>query len=334
MTSRPVEPPRSLGMPSGVRPQNRLPEVWAADKRIAEVMHRQYGVVTLDQALAAKMTYEHVRALLRSERWVTLHDGVYAAANWPPTDDQKLMAACLASGGTASHRAGAWLWDIRDEPEIEITVGRRQGPVLEGVTIHRPLDRCRPAQYRRRIPVTDPLRVLADLGAVCPREEVLDALERARSKKLVTVAGARAELERLARPGRAGIGALRWALNQVAPDNGRTPSVLEAKAFRLWRSVGLPDPVCEQHVLADGDFYVDCDWAEADYTVELDGWSSRATATSLAESNRRQNKLVDTGRLIHRFCWDDIVKDGRKTAAYVARTYWSRRATLGGLTGS
>ena len=77
-------------------------------------------------------------------------------------------------------------------------------------------------------------------------------------------------------------------------------------------------------MFADGDFYVDCDWEEAAYTVELDGWSSRATATSLADSNRRQNKLVDTGRLIHRFCWDDITKHGRETAAYVAQTYWTR----------
>ena len=170
--------------------------------------------------------------------------------------------------------------------------------------------------------------MLADLGAVASKYEVLDAVERARAKKLVTVAALRAERDRLSRPGRAGIGALRWALEQIAPDNGRTPSILEAKAFRLWRSVGLPDPVCEQHVFADGDFYVDCDWAEADYTVELDGWSSRATATSLASSNRRQNKIVDTGRFIHRFCWDDIVKNGRETAEYVARTYWKRRATV------
>ena len=239
------------------------------------------------------------------------------------------MAACLATGGHASHRAAAWLWDLRDEPEIEVTVGRTHAPKLEGVVVHRPVKESRPPKVRRDIAVCDPLRLLVDLGAVVPKEDVLDALERARAKKLVTVKAVTAERDRLAKRGRAGVGAIRWALEQVAPDNGRTPSVLEAKAFRLWRSVGLPDPVCEQHVLADGDFYVDCDWAEADYTVEVDGWSSRATATALLESNRRQNKIADTGRLIHRFCWDDIVKNGRKTAEYVARTYWARRSELG-----
>lgn len=334
MTFRPADCSSELGKQSGAKPQNRCPEAWAADKRIAEVMQRQYGVATLDQAVAAGLTYEHVRALLRAGRWLRLHQGVFAAANWPPSDEQRLVAACLATGGYASHRAAAWLWDLRDESEIEVTVARGHAPKPEGVIIHRPLKGTRPPSFRRNIAVTDPLRALADLGSVVPKEEVLDALVRARAKKLVTVKAVAAERDRLAQRGRAGIGALRWALEQVAPDNGRTPSVLEAKAFRLWRSAGLPDPVCEQHVLADGDFYLDCDWAEAAYTVELDGWSSRASATSLAESNRRQNKIVDTGRLIHRFCWDDIVKRGRETAAYVARTYWARRHELGKLTGA
>ena len=328
MTVRP-EQPNELGTQTGDARRKRDPETWAADKRVADVMHRQYGIATLDQAIGAGFSYDRIRGLVRSGRWLALHQGVFAAANWPPSNEQKLMAACLATGGYASHRAAAWLWDLRDEPEIEITVARTHSPELEGVIVHRPLDATRPPKVRRDIAVCDPLRLLADLGAVVPKAEVLDALERARAKKLVTVKAVVAERDRLARRGRAGIGALRWAIDQVAPDNGRTPSVLEAKAFRLWRSVGLPDPVCEQHVFADGDFYVDCDWSEADYTVEVDGWSSRASAGSLAASNRRQNKLVDTGRLIHRFCWDDIVKRGNETAAYVARTYWARRLELG-----
>ena len=302
----------------------RPDQTWALEQAVAKTQSRQYGLVTWNQVIEAGGSEQFVRHKLRSGRWRRIHPGVYAAATWAPSSEQSLLAACLATGGHASHRAGAWLWELRDEPEIEITVLRTHGPKLEGVTIHRPRGTFRRPQRRSAIPVSDPLRVLADLGAVVPKEEVLDALERARAKKLVTVKAMRAERDRLARPGRAGIGALRWALEQVAPDNGRTPSVLEAKGYRLWRRAGLPDPVCEQHVLADGDFYVDFDWAEVEYTVEVDGWSSRATATSLAESNRRQNRLVDTGRLIHRFCWDDIVKHGGETAAYVAGTYWTR----------
>lgn len=302
----------------------RPDQMWALEQAVAKIQARQYGVVTWNQVLEAGGSEQYVRHKLRSGRWRRLHPGVHAAATWPASPEQALLAACLATDGHASHRAGAWLWELRDEPEIEITIARTHNPRLVGVTAHRPRGGARPPKRRLGIPVSDPLRVLADLGAVVPKEEVLDALERARAKKLVTVKAMRAERDRLSKPGRAGIGALRWALEQVAPDNGRTPSVLEAKGFRLWRMVGLPDPVCEQHVFADGDFYVDYDWAEVEYTVEVDGWSSRATATSLAESNRRQNRLVDTGRLIHRFCWDDIVRDGRRTAEYVARTYWTR----------
>ena len=122
----------------------------------------------------------------------------------------------MAVDAIASHRAALRLWeiDIGIEVPVEITVTRPRVPRPRDVVLHRSLD-LDPltAAIRNGIPVTTPLRMLVDLGAVVNRYWVARALGKCVVSRLVTVKAARAELDRLAKRGRRGSGVLRKVLD-------------------------------------------------------------------------------------------------------------------------
>src|SRR5947207_15951740 len=84
---------------------------------------RSYGTVSLDEALAV-VGRSGVRYAVDHRRLVPIHPGVYRVAGSPIVWEQELYAACVASGGVASHRAAARLWGISYVPaqRVEITV--------------------------------------------------------------------------------------------------------------------------------------------------------------------------------------------------------------------
>ncbi len=74
------------------------------------VVEAQAGVVALDQVRAAGLSWDHVRARVRSGRWRRLHPGVYLTHDGPPLRASMRWAALLYSGADAlepSHRCRA-----------------------------------------------------------------------------------------------------------------------------------------------------------------------------------------------------------------------------------
>jgi hypothetical protein len=102
-----------------------------------------------------------------------------------------------------------------------------------------------PVSMRRGIAVTTPLRTLVDAGAVLRPDEVEDCVDRAIAKRLVTPPALLAEVHRLSRCGRTGVGVLRRLLLEQGVGADRSPSYLEAKARRLFKRAGLPEPTVE-----------------------------------------------------------------------------------------
>jgi hypothetical protein len=106
-----------------------------ADLAVAYVFRKQFGVVSLGQALACGYSSFAVRRRVSTGRWTRLHAGNLASREWPRTWLQTVMAACLWAGkGTAaSHRTAAALLGLDgfDEGPIEISGPRR----LESETV-------------------------------------------------------------------------------------------------------------------------------------------------------------------------------------------------------
>jgi hypothetical protein len=193
------------------------------EEQLEERGERQYGLFTLAQAISCGVNRATVYRRVRRGRYVKEQSGVFRFAGVPESWERSLLAACLAAGkgAVASHRAAARLWGLVEPRDdiIEITVSRNRSPQPRGVTVHRSTDLVAAhTTVRKRIPVTNPLRTIVDLGAVLPAEQVEDTLD----------AG-------LARPSLFSIAAIEWMRNEVrgpgrarcrriGPDPGRTGS--------------------------------------------------------------------------------------------------------------
>jgi hypothetical protein len=188
------------------------------------------------------------------------------------------MAACLVSGGVASHGCAARLLDVgrpafADAP-VAITVARaasRQGAQAMGALVHTtrhltPADRARV----RGIPVTTGARLVVDLLGPVPEETLFaladDVLWRLRDRDAVRrawerVAGGRhrARLEEVLLP---------WA---PGPKPGSPKEMSLARVLLLH---GLPRPV-RQYLLVipgrEGPRYLDLAYPDVRVAMEYDG---------------------------------------------------------------
>jgi hypothetical protein len=237
----------------------------------------------------------------------------------------------------ASHRSALWLWGLtRRAPDVhDIVVPRGVTPSLRGVAAHqcRDLDRTT-HNVRLGIPVTNPLRTLVDAGAVLPKEWVKEALLTATGARLVTVMGAKSELDRVGRPGRRGAGVLRDILTELGIEGSRAPSVLEAKTKSLIQRLHLPEePVCELIAGENGEYRLDFPFPRVMLNVEVDGWEVHSSDEARRHDFARQNRLSGLGWAFLRYAWSDIVRRPAQTGAEIRAVYFARLASLGGDSG-
>src|SRR5690606_13479379 len=112
------------------------------------------------------------------------------------------------------HRSAALLLGLdrpRGDP-VDVTTTSHHARRLSGVVVHRPAVLADLAPTTRSgIPCTNELRTLVDLGAVDP-DAVPAALDRFVVTRRLTPPALEALIERHARPGRTGVGALRRAV--------------------------------------------------------------------------------------------------------------------------
>jgi len=236
---------------------------------------------------------------------------VVVVAGSPRTWQQKVVAACTSTGGVASHRTAAAIWELDrcDTGLVELSIRRGRLPRPHGVVLHRSTDlRDCDVTVHKRIPVTNPLRTILDLGAVAPPWAVESALDRGLSTKLVSLKGLEVILESVGRKGRRGAGVLRRLL---AERGGLVPdSVLEGQMHRLCRRYGLPIPRFH-YIVRDGQrFLAEVDFAfpELRLAIEVDGYGPHCSPEAFQDDRTRQNKLVAAGWIVLRFTWDDVVR--------------------------
>jgi very-short-patch-repair endonuclease len=307
------------------------------ERRIYELASGQRGLITHAQLRAHGLDDRAIHWRVRIGRLERVHRRVYRLGGAPTDPMQLNLAATMAVGGVVavSHRAAAQMWgvDLPGPRTPEVTVGAtrsaRVAPVSAGTRLHRSVD-LTPDQihFRHGVPLTDPARTLVDLGAVVRPSLVDDALDSMVGRKLVTVAGVRARLERLAARGRSGCGVLRQILDERSgAELTMSRSRLEAKLARLCFGAGLPHPVFQHEVVVGGrKRRLDFAFPELRLAIEVDGYESHSRYDVFEDDRRRANDLELAGWTVLRFTWTQITQHPEYVIAVLAHALAHRAA--------
>lgn len=299
------------------------------DVRLAKLAARQHSVVSRKQVLALGMTLRQLYRRLDKGVLAAVHQNVYRIVAASPTWEQSVMAACLASGGVASHRSAAGLWALRgiESPPVEILLPAGRHPQLRDVTIHRS-KLWAPDQASRRgpIPVTKPALTVLQLGAVAP-ELVAGAAEDALFRRLITVAGLWKTIESHGAQGRDGTAVLRHLLTTRDPAQAPTESSLEDAIVAVLRRYGLPEPARQYEVPWPGHrrpLRLDTAYPEPLVDIEGDGMRWHSGVEDLRRDRERGNYLVSQGWVLLRYSWYDVRSRPERLAREVGRLLAAR----------
>lgn len=294
---------------------------------LEERAERQYGLFTLAQAATRGVNRQTVYRRVGRGRYVKEHPAVFSIAGLPRSWERSVLAACLAAGdgAVASHRSAARIWGLV-EPRVdtvEITVPRNRWPRTRGATVHRSTDLVGShTTVRHRIPVTNPLRTIVDLGAVLPAEQVEDALDTGLAPpSLFSIEAIEWMRNEVAGPGRHGCGVLGRVLDDRALGGAVNDSLLEPRMARLLRRAGLPPAAFHYAVTTPGGvFLAEVDFAYPDLklAIEVDGFSVHGTPRAMAKDFVRQNGLVPYGWHVLRFTWRQVVREPEMVARAIA----------------
>ena len=291
------------------------------DQIVNHLAAGQHALVTTAQLLEIGLSQRVIDGRVHQGRFERVHRGVFRIAGAPKTFEQEVMAGCLAVGGlvAASHRCAAHLWRLdlgACEVPVELTLAARRAPAPTGVQVHRSVDLTASDIVRlHRVPVTHPHRLLVDLGAVVPQPVVGWCLDDLVSRKVVTIAGVRATLDRVAARGRSGVSALRAELDERGTDEP-TRSRLEAMLLALAKRCGLPAPVFQYPILLGGRRRrIDFAFPELRIAIEVDGYEFHSRLEVFEDDRVRGNELELAGWTVLHFTWKQL----RQRPDYVER---------------
>ncbi|MBI2168625.1 MAG: DUF559 domain-containing protein [Actinobacteria bacterium] len=282
------------------------------DALIARVAESQHSLITLEQLRSVGLSKDQIDGRVRRGRLVRLEPRLFKVGGAVETWEQRVLGACLSAGpqAAACRRTAAVLWGLTDitAPPIEIAVPRPRSPQWVSAKVFRSTDLI--AAHRmelNRIPVTNVPRTLVDLGAVAPDWMVESAVDRAVTRKLVTIRELRATLDNVARQGRRGVGPLRRVLENV---HEGPESVLEMKLVRLILRSTLPRPQLQFWVEVDGSlrFRLDIAYPEAMLAIEADGREVHSRRDVFSADRERQAALEDLGWRFLRFTWHHVTQ--------------------------
>ncbi len=290
-------------------------------KPVASLAKAQQGLVTRAQLLELGVSPTQIDTRLSAGHLQLVIRGLYRLAGVPETWEQRVWAACLTTGGLASHRTAGWLFGLdglgRYAPrEIEVIVPFTGAAASSLATVHRSrtLDPSHTSK-RAGVPRTNLARTIVDLSEVLEPK----ALDLAFDSALRQQADLRAWVSRVVegwpRRGRRGIANLTALL---AERGAALDSALEVKVRRLIRSAGLPPPQAAVEVVDGGQHVAKLDFAwptnrprvalmvhgakfhantprwvrDLEQASELSGLNWRVVQTTADEVERRPERLL------------------------------------------
>jgi len=274
------------------------PDVDGVERAVARLATRQSGVVSRRQLAALGLGPDQIDRRIRTGRLIPIHRGVYAVGHQAVSDRGRIVAGLLAAGrgAFASHRTSAHLWSLVSTlpTVIELTTHGRAPRSRPNLRIH---ETTRPPEVRRRqgLPLTAPLRTLADLRATRPEQEAERAMTEALVLRLVT----QEQVDTLTR-------------SAPAP----TRLELERRMLQLVRQAGLPEPRVNHPV---GPYLIDFAWLEQRVLVETDGFATHGHRTAFERDRARDAALHAAGYTVLRFTWRQLRDEPMKVVARLAQ---------------
>jgi hypothetical protein len=289
---------------------------------LRNLARNQCEVVSRVQALRAGLSEDMIKFRVRSDRWQTLHPGVYATFTGSPGHTAQLWAAVLAAGQGAvlSHETAAELLRLSDRAaaSIHVTVPhQRHVAAIRGVSLHRSkravealLAQSNPPRTRVEETVLDLVQTAATFDDVC------GWVTRAFARDLTDEERLRAAMRQR--------GKLRWRAELhelIAAAASGDHSVLEYRYDRdVERAHGLPEPV-RQAPFANPDGRRgrrDRVYQRYGVVVELDGRLGHGPEDQWRDKDRDNAVAVD-GHQSLRYGWAHVRWHPCATALQVAR---------------
>ncbi len=172
------------------------------------------------------------------------------------------------------------------------------------------------------VPATSVARTVFGLAALVPEleaEQIRDVVDTAVRDGLASDPWLWWRLERLRCRGRNGVTVLEGILRDRA-GRGRTESWLERELLGCLERGGLPRPVVQRTIRADGAFVarVDCCYPLERIVIEVNGHRSHSTRRQRNADAARVNRLQLAGHRVLQFTYDDVVRLPEMVVATVA----------------
>jgi hypothetical protein len=213
-----------------------------------------------------------------------------------------------------SGRTAAWLHglDLPWKP-LEVTVPDGHASGRASVLLRRSRLTPQEVSIHEGLRVTTPLRTVTDLGRKLKTVEGVIALDMALHAGLVPLSDLRAFVAR--HGGAKGVARLRAAV-ELADAGAESP--METRLRLLLCRAGLPRPESQVELLDEGGRFLgrtDLYYPEQRLTIEYDGGTHR---DSLAEDDRRQNRILEANYRLLRFTADDVSKNPQAVVHQVA----------------
>jgi hypothetical protein len=263
---------------------------------------KQHSVLSRRQWLDGGLSERQLHRAIANHAVSALHPGVYGLRGAKPSFERDVMAACLASGGVASHGCAARLWRFRkfERPVVEVLVAKGHAPALERVTVRR-TTRLDPADTTHvgGIPVTGRPRTLLDLVPVAP-DLVEGALDGALHKRRLSLRAMQGILDRVGERHPAHRVLTPLVAARVA---GRRPteSELEDDLLAVIRRFGLPEPVPQYPYRGRR---IDFAYPELVLGIEANSVLAHAAKEDVQRNAEKANDLLEWWILY--FTYDDV----------------------------
>ncbi|MBI2705396.1 MAG: type IV toxin-antitoxin system AbiEi family antitoxin domain-containing protein [Actinobacteria bacterium] len=253
---------------------------------VALISSRQHGLISRRQLRDLGLSDSRIDSWARSGKILRVASGVFHMTGSPYTWHTRVLAACLANGGVASHRSAAALWGFRDmnRGRPEVSVPRNARARDASGRIHHPKDfeLIRPT-WIDDVPTTDAARVLIDMAAVVDAKALESMAYQFVNRRLGDWKDLLREHVRHARRGKPGTAAMRAVID--AHYGGATESALEDRLLHIVRDAGLPEPV-KQFRIMDGPIELmrgDLAWPPHQVDAEADSEEFHLNPTSHTE---------------------------------------------------
>jgi very-short-patch-repair endonuclease len=298
-------PTVTVGNPLGLRAD---PSTVDTVMRLAA---RQHSLLSRRQWLDGGLSQRQLDRAVANGAVLIIHPGVYAVRGAKASFERDVLAACLATGGVASHRCAAYLWKCRkfERPVVEVLVTKGHAPALPGIAVRR-TGRLEGVESTHvgPIPITTTARTLLDLVSVAPAlvEGALDGLLHRRRVSLRSLG------QTLERAGECHPGHRALAPLVAARAAGRRPteSELEDDLLALIRRFGLPEPVPQYPYRGRR---IDFAYPDLVVGIEANGVQAHAAREDVQRNAEKANDLLEWWMLY--FTYDDV----HGTPAAVAR---------------